>query len=326
MSLLDRTSIRMCTFKNKFLSCFLYQVVVVILFSGCSFINFKGDDKTESADTSDFRRVVSPIKNPKATKIDIATEFYEEGELEKSKFDFNVPSHLKPTINRKEASVEATEIDSDPVCVTYCKGGLSQEPAKTVRKSWVSKRRPAQNKKGSSQYIIQPGDTLMKISFENYGDIERWREIFENNKDVLKDFNNIAVGQVIRINGEDFVVVEKNGKPYLIRKNDTLTKISDKLYGSTEYWKNLWSNNKQLIKNPNKIYAGFTLYYQDLGQSLASPLLTEKPKTNTLKEEAKIAAKELVKETIRVPAKIEEPKAKKTSKAKSKWLINPKTE
>ena len=30
-------------------------------------------------------------------------------------------------------------------------------------------------------YVVQPGDTLMKIAFKVYGDIERWREIYTMN-------------------------------------------------------------------------------------------------------------------------------------------------
>jgi hypothetical protein len=57
------------------------------------------------------------------------------------------------------------------------------------------------------------------------------------------------------------VTVERNGESYLIKKGDTLGLISNDVYGTTRKWKKLWENNRQLIKDPNRIYAGFYLYY-----------------------------------------------------------------
>ncbi len=46
---------------------------------------------------------------------------------------------------------------------------------------------------------------------------------------------------------------------YLVRKGDTLGTIAKKLYGNTGKWKQLASDNN--LKNPNRIYAGDSLYY-----------------------------------------------------------------
>jgi LysM repeat protein len=115
----------------------------------------------------------------------------------------------------------------------------------------------------TKKYKVKNGDTLMKISFESYGDIYRWREILNANRDKIKNYSDLKPGTELTINGVGYVVIEKNGKPYLIVRHDTLGKISNKVYGSNRFWKELWQNNPQLIHNPNKIYAGFTLYYRD---------------------------------------------------------------
>ena len=48
-------------------------------------------------------------------------------------------------------------------------------------------------------YVVQPGDSLSKIAKEKYGDMMRWPEIFEANKELLKDPNLIQVGQKLVI-------------------------------------------------------------------------------------------------------------------------------
>lgn len=120
---------------------------------------------------------------------------------------------------------------------------------------------------GTSDYTTRSGDTLMKIAFETYGDLMRWREILEANRDNIPNPNRIPAGTVLKLaTPATPVVIEKNGERYNIRRGDTLGKISRELYGTPSKWKALWKNNRQLIKNPNKIYAGFDLYYQPMSQ------------------------------------------------------------
>jgi phage tail protein X len=115
---------------------------------------------------------------------------------------------------------------------------------------------------GEESYTVRTGDTLMKIAYEVYGDIFRWKDIYEANKGVIHDPNSVPSGVSLKIEKpETPVVLEKNGERYLIKQGDTLGKISNVLYGTRSRWKELWENNKQLIRNPNKIFAGFYLYY-----------------------------------------------------------------
>lgn len=48
-------------------------------------------------------------------------------------------------------------------------------------------------------YTIESGDTLSKIAKEQYGDANRWQELFEANREVIKDPDKIYPGQRIRI-------------------------------------------------------------------------------------------------------------------------------
>lgn len=129
------------------------------------------------------------------------------------------------------------------------------------------------NKKSSKNefYKVKNGDTLMKISFEKYGNIFRWRDIYNKNRDKISNYNRLTTGTVLLIEGVEYVVLVKSGKPYLIRRSDTLRKISKHLYGTEQGWKALWDHNRDLIIDPNKIYAGLTLYYTDKPQTAPAP-------------------------------------------------------
>ncbi len=43
---------------------------------------------------------------------------------------------------------------------------------------------------------------------------------------------------------------------YTVQKNETLQKISQKLYGTTKKWTKIYDANKDVLKGPNKIYPG----------------------------------------------------------------------
>jgi nucleoid-associated protein YgaU len=48
-------------------------------------------------------------------------------------------------------------------------------------------------------YEVKSGDSLSKIAKNEYGDANKWPQIFEANKDVLKDPNKIFPGQKLKI-------------------------------------------------------------------------------------------------------------------------------
>jgi LysM repeat protein len=123
----------------------------------------------------------------------------------------------------------------------------------------------------ASDYKVQKGDTLMKIAFEQYGDIYRWREIYESNRAVISNPNAVPPGTQLKLVGAGMVSIERNGEQYFIKSGDTLGSISNNVYGTKTKWKRLWENNRQLIKDPNKIYAGFYLYYLPEGRLTQDP-------------------------------------------------------
>ena len=114
----------------------------------------------------------------------------------------------------------------------------------------------------SRAYRVVAGDTLMKIAFENYGDLYKWRTIYEANRTAIRNPSSLPAGLSLQLpNAPTQLTIERNGERYLIRTGDTLGLISNEVYGVRSKWKRLWENNRQMIKDPNRIYAGFTLYY-----------------------------------------------------------------
>jgi nucleoid-associated protein YgaU len=51
----------------------------------------------------------------------------------------------------------------------------------------------------AAYYTVQRGDTLSKIAREHYGDASKYPAIFEANRPMLKDPDNIYPGQKLRI-------------------------------------------------------------------------------------------------------------------------------
>jgi nucleoid-associated protein YgaU len=122
-------------------------------------------------------------------------------------------------------------------------------------------------------YTVQKNETLMMISFKLYGDYARWRELANQNTDVLKGGTAVRNGMILNYMtpAEEFVW-NPQGNPYLIKTGDTLGAISKEVYTTTKKWKLIWENNRPLIKDPNKIYAGFTIFYPENGREVTAEL------------------------------------------------------
>lgn len=107
-------------------------------------------------------------------------------------------------------------------------------------------------------YKVKRGDTLMLIAFKIYGDYTKWRSIANLNP----GSSSLAVGSVIKFQKpKRRFSWDPEGLPHLIRNGETLGTISNQKYGTMKRWKSIWNNNRPLIRNPNLIFAGFTVYY-----------------------------------------------------------------
>jgi nucleoid-associated protein YgaU len=52
---------------------------------------------------------------------------------------------------------------------------------------------------GGKSYTVRKGDSLSKIAKREYGDAQRWRVIYDANRDTIQNPDLIQPGQVIQI-------------------------------------------------------------------------------------------------------------------------------
>lgn len=58
---------------------------------------------------------------------------------------------------------------------------------------------PVSEEKTYTQYTIQQNDTLQKVSYKFYKTTKKWRMLYEENKDILKDPDRIKPGITIKV-------------------------------------------------------------------------------------------------------------------------------
>lgn len=123
------------------------------------------------------------------------------------------------------------------------------------------------------QYTVQKNETLMMIAFKLYGDYGKWKELASQNREALKGSTTTRTGMTLNYlaPAEEFIW-NPQGNPYLIKTGDTLGLISKEVYATVKKWKLIWENNRPLIKDPNKIYAGFTIYTLENGREVANEI------------------------------------------------------
>ncbi len=79
---------------------------------------------------------------------------------------------------------------------------------------------------------------------------------------------------------EEPVLPALPGQPlatYTVEKGDTLEKISRKFYGTTRRWRRIYEANREVLRNPNRVYPG---------QKLTIPSLEEEPSRAPAEEES----------------------------------------
>lgn len=180
------------------------------------------------------------------------------------------------TVESMDSGIELTDaVEVSEEAIT--EGGdddlfAEQEPEIAVEDTTNQLETSPININQTATYEVRKNETLMIIAFNLYGDYRRWKELRDMNSEILNGKNQVLPGMQIKYTiPETTFEYQANGNPYLILKGDTLGIISTTTYGTNKYWKDIWKNNEVLIRDPNRIYAGFTIYTPELpGQKVAA--------------------------------------------------------
>ena len=83
----------------------------------------------------------------------------------------------------------------------------------------------------------------MLIAFKLYGDYGKWKRIQKNNPQIKGKPLRAGMKLTYEAPSEKFDW-SPQGLPHLIKRGDTLGKISKVKYGTSKKWKTIWDNNK----------------------------------------------------------------------------------
>ncbi len=73
---------------------------------------------------------------------------------------------------------------------------------------------------------------------------------------------------------------DASAKQYIVGKNDTLQKISQKFYGTTKKWVKIYAANKDVLKGPNRVYPGQVLIIPDASKIDNKQYVLTEPEAN----------------------------------------------
>lgn len=240
----------------------LFLLLLSLLSVGCSVK--KTSQKDASIDLSELDE--TPIEDVEADSVTaLDSEILSETEPEQEELEItqegSEPYSMFDTAE-EDLVAEETDEEADDIIVAEVEDQIAQDDQ--VDNELVMNTQEVTKIIEKSEYVIQKNDTLMYIAWKIYGDHSRWRELKNLNLEKTHE-DMIQTGDKLSFNRPDIEFKwAPEGSPYLIQNADTLGSISKTVYENPKHWKAIWYNNRDLIRNPNLIFAGFTIYYKDL--------------------------------------------------------------
>jgi nucleoid-associated protein YgaU len=222
-------------------------LALLIIMSGCGLTGSKQEEASSNHDDLEF--VVDTmgdgstpaefsVEEQKIVSADVRDDFAAPEQVAKEEIT-NIEEPSFEEFTTSQQSVRESTPDIEISKNTASSGAFAQEET----------------------YIVQKGDTLMMIAFKIYGDYRKWKDIKELNHDELK--SKLTHGMELKYHiGDTSFNWKPEGMPHMVKNGDTLGTISSEKYGTPKKWKSIYENNRPLIRNPNLIFAGFTIYYK----------------------------------------------------------------
>ncbi|MCO4795599.1 MAG: LysM peptidoglycan-binding domain-containing protein [Bacteriovoracaceae bacterium] len=221
-----------------------------------------------------------PLDETVDVGVDTSQEFDLESELAKDELMASTDSlevAEGEEVEKTEDVANTEPVEIEPVGIEEVQIA-QEEPAKTDSTTPFYEDEqhqidmPISEAQGYSIYTAKGHETLMLIAFYVYTDYRAWKKIKEANKDTLADFNSIPAGTEIKLPHPLKVWNAPKGRPYLIKKADTLSLISKKVYGKYKYWPAIYENNRDQIEKPELIFEGFTIFYPSQPEKFMGPV------------------------------------------------------
>lgn len=135
--------------------------------------------------------------------------------------------------------------------------------------------KPNDNKESpsSKKYTVREGDTLYGLAKEFYGDGSKWNLIYEANKSLVKNPEELQVAAVITIPRQSerrAAVSDRKGDvksnesedkqkkilKYTIQEGDTLTRIAEEHLGDGDRYEEIIDANEGRISDPDTLHPG----------------------------------------------------------------------
>ena len=119
------------------------------------------------------------------------------------KYEYIV-KNLSSNLCRAFGITDAANADLEAEAAEYVKSlGLTDEELNALKANLTGGelKLPAENRSeaAGTSYIVQPGDTLRKIAQKQLGDSERWTQIYELNRDSIRNPDLIFIGQELKV-------------------------------------------------------------------------------------------------------------------------------
>ncbi len=240
-------------------------LIFLVLLTSCGLIE---RFKTPTGPTSSEAQTETATVEADANEDSFFAEAFNDAKTEESTSELNdlstdAPSNIIVDNANEAATQVASDVQQDLNALEKDMPIQIKEEPKAVAQSQLSEAGTLTSE--INTYTVQKGETLMQIAFKLYGDLSKWKSLKELNQ------SNLSGGTLKRGSKIKYYVPETpfawnpQGTPYLIKSGETLGTISNSVYQTPKKWKKIWENNRPLIKNPDRIYAGFTLYYLNDG-------------------------------------------------------------
>ncbi|MBC8550472.1 MAG: LysM peptidoglycan-binding domain-containing protein [Candidatus Brocadiales bacterium] len=125
-------------------------------------------------------------------------------------------------------------------------------------------------------YKVQANDNLFKIARKHYGNGQKWKKIFDANRDIMPDSNSLYVGQALLIpditvkkEANEVVLTPVRGKlekersnnvnTHTVEAGDTLYRIAKKYYDDPGVWIKILEANEDTIEDEGSLKEGQVL-------------------------------------------------------------------